>query len=60
MSRTIRGSKADGFDFWSRRPNSGNGCGVIAKRICHRTERMQGREEVRRQIEKMEVHDGQD
>ena len=60
MSRTVRGSKADGFDFWSRRPHSGNGFGPITKRLCHRTERLQGRDEVRRQITAMEVSDGQD
>lgn len=55
MSRTIRGSKASGYDFWSRRPNSGNGFGAIVKRICHRVERLQGRDEVRRQVIEMET-----
>lgn len=59
MSRTIRGAKAAGFDFWSRRPNSGNGFGPITKRLCHRAEREQGRVEVRRQMEELEVCDGQ-
>lgn len=59
MSRTIRGTKSSGFDFWSRRPNSGNGCGAVAKQICHRVERLQGRVEVRRQMAELEVCDGQ-
>lgn len=60
MSRTIRGAKTSGYDFWSRRPNSGNGFGPIAKQICHRVERLQGRAEARRQIEEMmEANHGQ-
>jgi hypothetical protein len=39
MSRTIRGSKGAGYDFWSRRPHSGNGHGRVVKDMTHRTER---------------------
>jgi len=44
MSRSIKGSKACGYDYWSRRPNSGNGHGREVKRICHGIERAQERE----------------
>lgn len=41
MSRTIKGSKAAGYDYWSRRPYSGCGHGADIKRICHGIERAQ-------------------
>lgn len=52
MSRTIRGNKAPGYEFWSRRPESG-GVGPESKRICHGKERSQGRQELRRQVEEL-------
>lgn len=55
MSRTIRGSKGAGYDYWSRRPMSGMGHDVSLKRLCHRIERQQGRNEVRQQMEELEV-----
>lgn len=41
MSRTIKGKKGCGYDFWSRRPpNSGvQGYGPFAKKVTHRKER---------------------
>lgn len=54
MSRTIRGSKPSGYDFWSSRPMSGMGHDVSLKRLCHRIERQQGRAEVRQQVAEME------
>ena len=39
MSRSRKGSKAPGYDFWSRRPNSSNGYGKQVKKITHRIER---------------------
>lgn len=47
MSRTIRGEKSGGYDFWSRRPHSGGGYGPGVKSLCHRVERQQGRDAVR-------------
>lgn len=43
MSRTKKGSKPPGYEFWSRRPQCG-GVGSESKRICHRQERMQKKE----------------
>lgn len=47
MSRTIKGSKGAGYDYWSRRPMSGHGYGPTVKRICHGIERMQAKDAVR-------------
>lgn len=44
MSRSIKGSKACGYDYWSRRPYSGHGHGRKIKDICHGMERAQERE----------------
>lgn len=43
MSRTKKGSKAPGFEFWSRRPGNrhGGGVGAAAKTETHRRERQQ-------------------
>lgn len=50
MSRTYKGSKGGGFDFWSRRPHSGNGHGPEAKKQTKRTERQQDRIEVENEL----------
>lgn len=47
MSRTIKGSKGAGYDYWSRRPMSGHGYGPEVKRICHGVERMQAKQAAR-------------
>ncbi len=44
MSRTRKGAKAMGYDFWSRRPCSGSGFGRWVK---HRTARMERIEDKR-------------
>lgn len=49
MSRTIKGKKASGYEFWSRRPGTGHGS--VAKTICHRKERGQAKAAVRHGIE---------
>lgn len=47
MSRTHHGSKAPGFDYWSKRPHSGFGHGPDAKFACHKTERQIAARELR-------------
>lgn len=47
MSRTVRGEKGQGDDFWSGRPHSGYGFGPDRKRKTHRTERQRGKREAR-------------
>lgn len=53
MSRTVKGSKGWGFEFWSKRPGNrhGGGVGRYAKTLTHSRERQEGRREVRRQNE---------
>ena len=46
MSRTQRGSKPAGYEYWSKRPGnkSGNllGPGSLAKKLTHSRERLRG------------------
>ena len=49
MSRTKKGSKPFGYDYWSKRPYSGYGYGKDIKDMCHRAERMQENEIVRKE-----------
>lgn len=44
MSRTKKGSKPPGYDFWSRRPKSSKNC----KDLTHRAERKQGKDQVKK------------
>lgn len=46
MSRTQKGSKKAGYDYWSKRPYSGCGIGAIVKKLCHKAERMQYKEDL--------------
>ena len=52
MSRTIKGAKGPGYDFWSRRAGNfgANGFGPIAKHITHRKERTQNKRIVRESV----------
>jgi len=43
MSRTKKGAKAPGYEFWSARPKSGTGHGPFAKKVTKRTERQQNK-----------------
>ena len=52
MSRTKKGSKAPGWEFWSRRPQCG-GVGAESKRLCHRQERMQKKEQLLDEIQQI-------
>lgn len=45
MSRTNKGSKGAGHEYWSRRPNKGVVPGPDNKRITHRMERQEGKQE---------------
>lgn len=52
MSKTTKGGKGPGFEYWSARP--GNRAGGIPGRITktntHRTERRQGKDEARKSL----------
>lgn len=51
MSRSIRGGKAPGLEYWTPRP--GNRCGAspgaATKRRTHRAERQDGKQDAQRQ-----------
>ena len=47
MSRSRKGGKGDGYDFWSRRPGDGH-FGKVAKLITKRSERV-----IDRQLERL-------
>jgi len=52
MSRTRKGAKGPGFEYWSARP--GNRCGgTVGKSTkiqTHRVERRQGKDDVRKSL----------
>lgn len=50
MSRTNRGSKGPGYEYWSRRPTLDWNIGAEAKRFTHRAERREGEEEISEQL----------
>ena len=55
MSRSNRGSKAPGYDYWSRRPFSTSyGYGPEIKNLCHRAERRQSNAIVQAELEELE------
>lgn len=51
MARTKKGSKASGYEYWSRRPYSGSSPGKIAKRICHQMERAIAKREILNELD---------
>lgn len=50
MSRTIKGSKPMGSEFWSKRPYSKRGTGSIIKNMTHRVERRIKKDIVRHEL----------
>lgn len=46
MSRSNKGSKPPGYEFWSKRPKSFKN----SKDLTHRAERKEGKEEVNEQL----------
>lgn len=54
MSRSIRGSKGCGYDYWSRRPNNYGSIGKESKRIIHGIERQLSKQIVRRELKELE------
>ncbi len=44
MSRTVRGSKPAGYDFWSRRGKAAWGYGGYAKQLTKRRERKEDKD----------------
>lgn len=61
MSRSVKGSKGCGYDYWSRRPYSSSwGYGPDVKNLCHRAERIQAKNEILNQLDEMEEKDNHD
>lgn len=46
MSRSIKGKKSPGHDFWSKRPYSGAGYGPEVKKMTHKKERAQTKQKL--------------
>ena len=49
MSRTKKGSKGSGYEYWSARPfnkHGGYGLGAYHKKRTHKAERQQGKDEI--------------
>jgi hypothetical protein len=52
MSRTKKGSKGPGYDFWGKRPKSGDcGFGKLIKTISKRIERARAKAAVRKGVD---------
>lgn len=50
MSRTRKGSKGHGHEYWSRRPHSNScGClpGKLSKKLTHKAERQESKRETK-------------
>lgn len=46
MSRTVKGSKSIGYDYWSKRignKSGANGCSSYAKHYTHKRERLENK-----------------
>lgn len=51
MSRTIKGSKPIGYDYWSKRPYSQSGYGPHIKQMTKRVERQQAKDITKKELE---------
>ena len=54
MSRTIKGTKPPGFEYWSKRPGSRCGFGKKIKQKTKERERMQSKDLVREEIKEID------
>ena len=54
MSRTKKGKKQPGYDYWSKRPGTHKGGmdpGKSSKKLNSRLERIEGKEEIKKQLD---------
>lgn len=49
MSRTRKGSKPPGYEYWSARPLSGSPPGKAVKKMTHKIERQQNKRHARKE-----------
>lgn len=50
MSRTKKGAKGAGYEYWSKRPNSVSPPGRKSKKITHKKERAQNKDITKREL----------
>lgn len=53
MSRSKKGGKGPGYEYWSTRPGSSSP-GAFAKKQCHHIERRQGKKEALKNVDQKE------
>lgn len=53
MSRSKKNGKRPGYDFWSRRPLSGQEYGKKLKKLIHKIERQQNKRLARKEKEEV-------
>lgn len=51
MSRSVKGSKGCGYDFWSKRPMSQHGHGRVVKKLTLGIERMRERQMIHDELQ---------
>lgn len=56
MSRTVKGKKGPGYEYWSRRPNCNGAVGKEAKQIIHSIERQNNKKETRNEIRELSTN----
>lgn len=54
MSRSVKGSKGYGFEYWSKRPMCYSSPSRWAKQKCHRIERQNDKDLVRNELDELE------
>ena len=51
MSRTRKGSKGPGYEYWSKRPMAGMNPGAETKRMTHKLERIEAKDQIKEQLQ---------
>ncbi len=54
MSRTLKGQKGPGFEFWSKRNHKSSGPGKFAKKLASKKESRDGEVEVQTELDELE------
>jgi hypothetical protein len=49
MSKTKKGAKGPGFEYWSKRPNSMSQPGKASKKVTHKKERGQSKKAIKKE-----------
>lgn len=57
MSRSKRGGKSPGYEWWNRRPGAGDTPNAKNKKIVHKIERAQARQDLYRKAQQDDVSD---